>query len=160
MLAPVKQFVLPARVIDLTVGTLQDIGQKGFEAFVLWGGRVDSGGSRCRFESAYCPQQRTTQSESGLLVEVGGEALFQANRAFFERREILAAQVHSHPTDAYHSEVDDHFPLMTLVGGLSVVIPDFAAGGREGLDDWAWYRLVSLGRWIEIEPKELIAFEQ
>jgi len=156
VLSSVERFTVPADVIDQTVEVLQEIGERGFEAFVLWGGRVEDNGRECTFASAYCPQQRTSQTDDGLLVTVDGDALFRANRAFYERGQILAAQVHSHPTYAYHSDTDDEFPLMTLVGGLSVVIPDFAAGGRSSIDTWMWYRLVSHGRWAEIDPAEMI----
>lgn len=156
VLSSVERFTVPADVVDQTVEVLQEIGERGFEAFVLWGGRVEHGGRECTFASAYCPQQRTSQTEAGLLVTVDGEALFRANRAFYERGQILAAQVHSHPTEAYHSVTDDEFPLMTLVGGLSVVVPDFAAAGKSAIDTWMWYRLVNHGRWVEIDPGEMI----
>jgi hypothetical protein len=86
-------------------------------------------------------------TQNGLLVMVEGAALFQVNKSVHERGEILAAQVHSHPTAAYHSPTDDTFPLVTLVGALSVVIPDFARNAPADFDRWAWYRLSRRTRW-------------
>ncbi len=89
-------------------------------------------------------------TENGLLVAVEGKALFDVNRSVHERKEILAAQVHSHPTDAYHSSTDDAYPLVTLLGALSVVVPNFASNAPGDMDLWAWYRLSKRGRWVRI----------
>jgi hypothetical protein len=150
VLAAIEEFTVPLALVDQTLQPLQEAGGQGYEAFVLWGGLLEDGGRRLEFASAYVPAQTTSRGEEGLLVLVDGDALFRANRSFYERGHILAGQVHSHPTDAYHSSTDDDFPLMTLVGGLSAVVPDFGAGGRDRLDDWAWYRLVDTGEWAPI----------
>lgn len=157
-LAGVEEFVIPVELVDQTLEPLQRAGKKGFEAFVLWGGRLDESGRRMTFESAYFPAQTTSQSEDGLLVVVEGDALFRVNRVFYEEGLTLAAQVHSHPTDAYHSDTDDTYPLMTLEGGLSGVVPDFGLGGRECLEEWAWYRLVGPGKWAAVGAETRITF--
>lgn len=153
-LADITEFVVPIKLIDQTLTPLQEAGREGYEAFVLWGGRRLED-RQFEFVSAYFPAQTTSQRSDGLLVVVDGEALFRVNRAFYEQGLTLAGQVHSHPTDAYHSDTDDAYPLMTLVGGISAVVPDFGKGGRTRLGDWAWYRLVGHGQWdpIGVETK-------
>ena len=47
----------------------------------------------------------------------------------YEAKQVIGAQIHSHPTDAYHSDTDNTFPIATLDGSLSIVLPYF---GREG----------------------------
>jgi hypothetical protein len=157
-LASVEEFVIPVELVDQTLEPLQRAGEKGYEAFVLWGGRLDEGGRQLVYESAYVPEQTTSRSEEGLLVVVEGDALFRVNRAFYAHGLTLGAQVHSHPTDAYHSDTDDAYPLMTLVGGLSGVVPDFGDGGRDRLGDWAWYRLVGPGDWAPVGAETRITF--
>jgi len=142
----VQEFAIPLELVDQTLEPLQEAGSRGYEAFVLWGGRR-VGETRFEFVSAYFPTQTTTRGEEGLLVLVGGEALFRVNQAFYKRGLILGGQVHSHPTEAYHSQTDDAYPLMTLIGGLSGVVPNFGEGGRERLQEWAWYRLVGARDW-------------
>lgn len=156
-LAAVVEFVVPLELVDETLEPLQEAGRHGYEAFVLWGGRV-ADERRFEFVSAYFPEQTTRRGEEGLLVYVDGEALFRVNRAFYERGLILAGQVHSHPTSAYHSDTDDVYPLMTLIGGLSGVVPDFGEGGRDRLEEWAWYRLVGRGEWAPIGDETGITF--
>jgi hypothetical protein len=68
-------------------------------------------------------------------------------------------QVHSHPTEAYHSETDDTYPIVTVRGGLSLVVPDFGRAGLLG-DGVACYRLGFSG-WDELsfeEAKRIIQF--
>lgn len=157
-LASVEEFVVPLELVDQTLEPLQRAGRHGYETFVLWGGRRDDDGHTFEFEAAYFPEQTTSQTKDGLLVVVEGDALFRVNRAFYQRGLILAGQIHSHPTDAYHSDTDDTYPLMTLVGGVSGVVPDFGEGGRERLDEWAWYRLVGGGDWAPIGHETRITF--
>jgi hypothetical protein len=153
----VREFVVPLELVDRTLQPLQRAGRDGYEAFVLWGGRF-VGEDRFEFVSAYFPEQTTSRGEEGLLVYVDGEALFRVNRAFYEQGLVLGGQVHSHPTDAYHSSTDDAYPLATLLGALSAVVPDFGDCGRERLSDWAWYRLVAAGEWAAVEDDTRIVF--
>jgi hypothetical protein len=156
-LEAVREFVIPFELVDQTLEPLQDAGRRGYEAFVLWGGRLEEEG-RFEFVSAYFPEQTMSRGQEGLLVTVEGEALFRVNRAFYERGLILGGQVHSHPTDAYHSSTDDAYPMMTLIGGLSGVVPDFGDRGRDRLDEWAWYRLVEVGVWAPAGDETKIGF--
>ncbi len=48
--------------------------------------------------------------------------------------------------------------MVTLLGGLSGVVPDFGEGGVERLEDWAWYRLSGLGEWSPLDTKTTITF--
>jgi hypothetical protein len=156
-LAGVQQFVLPQTILVSTLKTLADIGRREVEGFVLWGGILED--ERFRFTSGYVPRQRGLKTPDGLLVEVDGDALFEVNKAFNERGEILAAQAHSHPTEAYHSSTDDLYPIVTILGGLSLVIPDFARAGLDGFDAFRWYRLVAYNDWVEVDPAQQVILE-
>ena len=86
-------------------------------------------------------------------MRVQGEALHRLNSWLHENAEMLAVQVHAHPTDAFHSETDDTYPIVTLAGGLSLVAADFA---RHGLltRETAAFRLTEYG-WHEIPLNDL-----
>jgi hypothetical protein len=77
-------------------------------------------------------------------VRVDGPALHELNMWLFENHEMLAIQVHAHPSDAYHSQTDDAFPIMTTLGGLSIVAADFAFDGLL-TSHTAAYRLAKRG---------------
>lgn len=157
-LSEVTRYVIPASVVEPTLSELRTVGEDHNEAFVVWGGTVSEGGKQLTFTSAVWPDQTASRSPEGLLVVVEGDALFALNKHLYQRGELLAGQVHTHPASAYHSSTDDDFPLVTLVGGLSVVIPDFARAGLQDLDRWAFYRLEALGVWRELDPAEHIVF--
>lgn len=145
-LTSVNELLIPNLVLKPTLEFLAQKGVQGHEGFVVWGGhRLDD--DTLQFTSCYVPEQTAHKTPDGLLVVVDGDALFRMNRAFYERGEIAAGQVHTHPTDAYHSSTDDHYPLVTLRGALSLVIPNFAKDGQADMDRWAWYRLREHGQW-------------
>lgn len=105
---------------------------------MFWSGRQD--GQRFVIEAGHVPLQTAYKTPEGLLVEVMGEELHKLNAWLYSAQQVLAVQIHCHPTDAYHSETDDQFPIITVRGGASVVVPDFC---RHGLlaDGTAVYRL-------------------
>lgn len=152
-LLDVDHFIIRAEVLAFTEEQLNTRGNEHLEAFVLWGGRRDDQDRhRLNFTSAIFPTQTAYRTEHGLLVVIDGDSLFEVNKTLFARGETLAAQVHTHPTDAYHSETDDMQPVVNILGGLSIVIPDFAAGGSAHRDRWAWYRLTEPRRWEPLPP--------
>lgn len=76
-----------------------------------------------------------------------------------ERRSGVRVQVHTHPGRAYHSRVDDHWPMIHTSGFLSLVIPRFATGpvGFKGahlaeLDSDGHWRTVNSLRRLEVVP--------
>jgi len=118
--------------------------------FILWSGisREDS----FEFRTAHAPRQTAYRTRDGLSVKVSGPALHRLNRWLLDNNEVLAAQVHAHPTDAFHSETDDSYPIVTARGGLSLVAADFA---RDGLlaESSALFRLHDCG-WVEVPDSQ------
>ena len=123
----VKTFSAPRSVVATTERSLRHAGRDGYELFVLWSGTRD--GPSFHVKTAHVPQQTSYRLKTGLCVRVEGDALHALNVWLFEHGEMLGAQVHAHPTDAYHSETDDSFPIVTTLGGLSLVVPDFCRAG-------------------------------
>jgi hypothetical protein len=158
-LLDVDSFIIATAILDSTLQTLADAGCDGNEAFVLWSGVLQEHGTKLRITTATRPEQQPVAGPDGLLVAVPGRALAAVNLACYRRGEILAGQVHTHPTEAYHSSTDDHYPLVTLLGALSLVVPDFARSGRTGMPRWAWYRQTRPGRWSPIEPETTVVVE-
>jgi hypothetical protein len=153
MLTEVKRFVVSPSIVTKTEENLREAGGEGYEMFVLWSGRA--AGERFEFRTAHAPRQTSYRLKSGLAVRVEGEALHRLNCWLFDNEEVLGAQVHAHPTEAFHSETDDTYPIVTARGGLSLVAADFA---RDGLmaDSSALFRLSEAG-WDEIrDPGRLL----
>ncbi len=146
----VNRFSVPQSVVSSTVRSLRAAGREGYEMFVLWSGHLD--GSQFNVRTAHVPAQTSYRLETGLCVRVDGEALHKLNVWLFDSGESLGAQIHAHPADAYHSETDDTFPIVTMLGGLSLVVPDFC---RRGLFvRSAAYRLTGSGWSKDPRPTE------
>jgi MOSC domain-containing protein YiiM len=150
-LETICRFRVPRELVHTTEEELRRAGREGYELFVLWSGVAS--GDTIKVITAHVPNQTSYKTKQGLLVRVEGNALHKLNVWLYEHEQILTAQVHAHPTNAFHSTTDDSFPIVTELGGLSLVAPDFA---RRGIlcSGAAGYRLTAEG-WIEIPPNRL-----
>jgi len=141
-------FTVHSGIVDETENSLRRAGRKGLELFVLWSGVVRE--TEFIVRTAHVPLQTSYQLDSGLMVRVEGGALHQLNTWLYQHEEVLAVQVHAHPAEAFHSDTDDSYPIVTAEGGISIVAADFC---RRGLfsDSTAVYRLGDQG-WCEVDP--------
>jgi hypothetical protein len=146
----IREFIVPKDVCDQTDRALREAGLGGNERFVLWSGLINE--DRFLATTFHSPKQTAYQLPNGLGVRVEANELHQLNRWLYENGERLAVQVHSHPTEAFHSDTDDAFPMVTTLGGLSLVVPDFCRNGVRG-PSTALYRL-TLDGWEELSPVE------
>lgn len=117
------------------------------EGFALWAGRQT--GETFAVHETVIPEQQALRFADGVCVRVDADELDRINRWLFANRLALIAQLHSHPADAYHSDTDDHYPIVTTVGGLSLVVPNFARHPFS-LGTCAVYRLLPRRGWVEL----------
>jgi hypothetical protein len=152
-LEEIARFRVPADVREQTETSLRAAGRDGYELFVLWSGRVAA--DTFEVTAAHVPQQTSAKTRDGLLVTVEGEALHKMNLWLYEHEQLLGVQVHAHPRKAFHSETDDTYPIVTTLGGLSLVAANFC---RRGLlhRSSAAYRLTTHG-WTET-PLQVVEF--
>ncbi len=144
----IREFVVPAELCDATDRALRDAGLEGNERFVLWSGIARD--DRLLVTTSHSPRQTAYRVRGGLCVRVEADELHRLNVWLYENAERLAVQVHSHPTRAFHSDTDDAYPMVTTLGGLSLVVPDYARHGVRG-PRTALYRLSSEG-WRRVSP--------
>jgi hypothetical protein len=145
MLLAIRRFVIPVAIVHESLATMGAAATNGDEAFVVWSGKAT--GDTFTFSRAIVPPQNAHKTPHGLLVTVDGEALYELNRDCHRRGELLAGQIHAHPTEAYHSPADDDLAIVAVPGGLSIVVPDFARDGLKTVARWACFRLGADGRW-------------
>ena len=150
-LATVATVHLPRVALNETVEALRAFGRSGNEGFALWAGHI--AGTVARVEQCIVPEQNSIQSEEGVGYFIDSSTLFKLNRYLSDRRLRLLAQVHSHPTEAYHSTTDDAYAVVTAEGGFSLVVPYFARGPAS-IPTWAVYRL-RRGRWTALPTREV-----
>jgi hypothetical protein len=141
-----EELLVPRRLADQAQAHLRAAGRDGNEGFALWIGRRQS--RHFLVDETLIPEQRGLRFDTGVCVTVGSEELFRINKYLYASGRQLVAQLHSHPTDAYHSETDDTYPIATTAGAFSLVIPDFAVRPFS-LEECAVYRLVPRDGWLE-----------
>jgi len=155
----IGQVNISKRLIDEAQLFLRQVGATGREGMVLWMGRAE--GPLFRVTDILIPRQSGLKTKDGVCVVVDADEMHRINVELFTSGLRLIAQVHTHPTDAYHSETDDKYAIATTIGALSLVLPDFAM--REfDLTDCAVYRLDKGGGWQHMSRrrvKALIAVE-
>jgi proteasome lid subunit RPN8/RPN11 len=155
----VRHVVVPRDVIDSIHAHLRLTGAAHCEGVGFWAGRLF--GEDFVVEAAIVPPQTTGHMENGLAVVVSGDALFRMNVWLHENHMTTIAQVHSHPGDAYHSDTDNDYAIMTRTGGLSIVVPNFARD-EFSLDIVVVHRLEPDGSWkvlSERDARDLIQIE-
>jgi hypothetical protein len=64
----------------------------------------------------------------------------------------IRVQIHTHPAEAFHSSVDDRFPIIHTVRFLSLVIPRFGLG-PVGFREAYLTEIGPDGTWQEVTPE-------
>lgn len=139
-LTEVSLVEVPVEVAALAHAALAAAGRRGVEGMALWAGVQD--GPSFQVRNTIVPEQDGIRSAHGLLVSVGEAELRRINLQLYRSGLRLLAQIHSHPTNAYHSEVDDEYAIATALGSFSIVVPDFARAPLD-LRRCATYRLTA-----------------
>ena len=67
-------------------------------------------------------------------------------------------QVHTHPHEAFHSPIDDDFPLIHTPGFLSLVIPNFGLG-PVGFENAYLTEIQADGRWRQVAIAARLSLE-
>ena len=142
----VRRFRIQVSAIRETMEAVRSAGQDGYELFVVWSGARDD--DTFTVAEVHIPEQISYKLDAGLCVRVDGPELHRLNMWLYEAQQVIGVQIHGHPADAYHSETDDTYPIATMHGSLSIVLPFFGRDGWES-SDIAAYRLGQDG-WVEL----------
>jgi hypothetical protein len=68
----------------------------------------------------------------------------------------IRVQVHTHPGEAFHSPIDDEFPIIHKPGFLSLVIPNFGLG-QVGFAEAYLAEIQPNGSWQEVSISSRLA---
>ncbi len=72
-------------------------------------------------------------------------------------RRAIRAQVHTHPGLAFHSSTDNHWPVVSQPGFISIVIPRFATGPVSLENAWVGF-VEADGHWRGVPSETVIEF--
>jgi proteasome lid subunit RPN8/RPN11 len=146
--------VVPAHVVASTLEILTEGGNARRECVVLWLGRRD--GSGIRVIEAYRPEQ-VAAVDFFELPRSSIAALFEILR---DKGLMVAAQIHTHPAEAFHSAADDRWAIVRHVGALSFVLPYFARDTQASsfFDEVALFRLSSGNEWCDVPHADVASY--
>jgi hypothetical protein len=142
---------LPQHALDESRAFLYTRGLVGCEGTGLWVGRQE--GSFVTITRLFVPEQICVRTEEGVAVYLTEKAHYTLTDNLGEN-ERFYARIHSHPTRAYHSEVDDANAVISHQGAISIVVPDFAAEPID-LARCAVYRLEHGRGWLRLRPDDI-----
>lgn len=149
---PFEEFFVPRHVVELSQPLLAEPGLEGYEAVVVWVGRL-RGEKSVDIVEVIRPAQIAKRSSMGCSVEIPPEALTDLIRVL-EEGCFIAARLHTHPSEAYHSELDDTNMLISHAGAMSIVVPFFARDPIS-LKRCSVNELTRDAGWVELPPDEV-----
>ena len=152
-LSDIQTVSVPRAAVTTLHDHLRAVGSKGHEGLGLWVGVREHAHFDVR--GTFIPAQRHIRTADGVCVVTEADELHRFNVWLFKNKLTLLAQIHSHPGRAYHSRTDDENAVATVVGSLSLVVPDFASAPFD-LARTAAYRLDGAGRWVEVRRPDLM----
>lgn len=135
--------VLAPALLDETLTLLREGGRLRAERVALW---LAPAAGAAVVREVYEPHQETARDFFHLPPE-SLQALMARLRA---RRLKVAAQIHTHPAEAFHSKADAEWAIVRHAGALSLVLPRFAATTTTAnfFDQVKTYALSEAGEWM------------
>lgn len=123
------------------------------ECVLLWLGRRERGIQH--IVEAYRPIQKAAID----YFEIPRQSMAELMSHLRTRGLYVAAQIHTHPEEAFHSLADDRWAIVRHCGALSIVLPWFAATATPAnfTDVGAVFQLDSANAWNRVEEPSLSA---
>lgn len=147
----IRRVYVPKYLLRKTGSYLKFHGLQGNEGMVFWSGcllhKHDAWIRHCIY-----PRQKTTP----VSVEINLDEIQKINIMLCAQKEFLFAQVHSHPGQAFHSSIDDNYPITFKPGFFSIVIPFFCKKHLRFLKYKIW-EYKGFGKWHKLGPEEVKA---
>lgn len=142
-----KRTFVSRTVLDETFEFLQNLGKQKLEAHALWIGKED--------ESFMISDVVIPKQNNGMInFEVDSQEVHRINVMINQKGLQLIAQIHTHPYDAFHSDIDDDGAILLLPGSLSIVIPNFGFINKDDFEQWAVYCFDGK-EWKKVDEKEV-----
>jgi proteasome lid subunit RPN8/RPN11 len=141
----------PNTIVETTLDWLREAGHTRRECVALWLGR--RGPASIDVVDAYRPEQ-TAEID---MFHIPPRGMTELHAVLRQRRLMVAAQVHSHPAEAFHSMADDRWAIVRHEDALSLVVPYFAlkTTTQNFLTHTKVYRFTATSQWQEIPVAEL-----
>lgn len=148
----IEKVFIPKEFIRGVYDEFRATGQEGYERVALFAGVKQK--SEFLVSHLLYPRQKLIRTAHGLAFHVDGDELERIWEWLYANTCSLIAQIHSHPSAAYHSPADDALAIITTFGGLSIVVPDFG-NSDESFEQSAFFRLLPSIGWTALTLSEI-----
>jgi hypothetical protein len=135
-------------LLEETFAQLRKCGAGARECVCYWTGPVDVSGV---VDGLLHPSHVAHRG----YYEVDGAWINDAWLKLARSRQTIRAQIHTHGGRAFHSDLDDRFPIVQNEGLLSLVIPAFAED-EVGFEGAYLTQLTSAGAWAQSDPRTVL----
>lgn len=151
----IRRLDVPAPVFRRTLDRLSGAGRAVSESVAYWSGTLR------RFRVGAVRSVIFADDYAGFASSPGHASVtlntaLQIGSEVHRRGEVMFAQVHTHPCEAFHSRVDDAHPISHRRGFFSLVIPYFGAG-IDSIGQCRAYEHLGGGAWRGLRPKTIAA---
>jgi hypothetical protein len=138
------------RIIADTLRFLQKDGLLQRESVALWLGR--RAGGEVRVVDAVRPEHQAGRD----FFHIPAPAMGLLRARLRDENLMIAAQVHTHPREAFHSPADNRWAIVRHVGALSLVLPHFAQRIAPGAfwTETAFFAMSDLGEWCRVDARD------
>ena len=148
----ITQYHIPDLILNDTLSQLRKVGDEDKEGIAYWSGILDKNEAiitRAIFANNY-PEFQNEE----YFARISLDTAFKIGEEIHDKNEILFAQIHTHPREAFHSFVDDMYPISHRIGFVSIVIPNFAQNVTL-LSECTILEYFGKARWNELLPSEV-----
>jgi hypothetical protein len=145
-----SRYRVPVAILHATARALREEGGGVREAVALWQGRVLSE-DIAEITKLHIPRQLA----GPLHFNVPLDERLRLVREVSKEDEFILVQLHTHPRQAFHSDVDDRLAITKHTGAISIVIPDFGMRWTADLLQTSVNRNLGAGKWIELPANEV-----
>lgn len=139
------------QVIEQTLAILKEAGRTRQECLVLWLGER-------RNDSIVVRGVMRPVQIAGLdFFRIPPQSMRSIMKQLRKDRLVIAAQVHTHPLEAFHSVADNRWAIVRHVGALSFVVPYFAESTTVAnfFNASALFTLDKNNRWIKVPTRSM-----
>ena len=133
------------QLVEQTLAFLRAAGDQNSEGVVLW--LAVKSPYPVAVVEVFVPEQEASWGN----FRIPRKAMADLMRHLRTSRMFIAAQVHSHPFEAFHSPIDDEWAIVRHEGAMSLVLPNFAreTSVDSFVSDTAIFELSNENKWIE-----------
>lgn len=150
----ISRYLIPIEVVMLTQQHFRKVGQKSMEAIGYWTGTFADRDAKV-MDALFPSKFAKKRSASWGHTKVDLDTAFRVAQEIRRREQYLLVQLHTHPLEAFHSWVDDQYPISHRLGFVSIVIPHFARYPMDDQGTWKVYEYLGAGSWRALGPDEV-----